>query len=305
MEDPDAERCAYAPAPLPLGELVGAQSVLLLRIVALLVPGLTAAATASVLEQVWAEYLASLFDPGEGGPVTTGLLTVLVHRCRDLTGQSGADDLSGPDPVAAERFRPEEDRWRGAWRVGEGPRRWLPDARRPAWTRQAVESLPLPVREVLVLRDTAGLSAAEVGIVLQRPEPEVRALLHRARSTVWAELERRHVEAGRLRPAGPDEDPDPPPPGTAGPYPGDAGHRVICCRLVELLTEYVEGTLDAALAADLEAHLAACPECRLFVQQVRDGTTQSARLAAVHRLPPDLVGTVVRRLHGILQPGAS
>lgn len=314
MDEPEAEGHTAAADAVGLGELVGAQSVALLRVVALLVPGLAAAASASLLDEVWAEYLASLFKPGEGVPVASGLLAVLVSRCRALSGSTGstapdplADPMPGPDPVPAERFRPDQDRWAGAWRVGRGPRAWAEDPRRTTWTREAVESLPLPVREVLVLRDTAGLSTDEVGAVLQRPAAEVRSLLHRGRMTVWAELERRLAEAGQLQPPA-----APPAVSTTAvavpasePYPGDPGHRLICRRLVELLTEYLEGTLDATLTNDLEAHLAVCPECRLFVQQVQAAATQSGGLEAVHRLPPALVETVVRRLERILQTGRS
>jgi anti-sigma factor RsiW len=35
-----------------------------------------------------------------------------------------------------------------------------------------------------------------------------------------------------------------------------------CRRAEELLSDHLEGTLDALIAADLEAHLAGCPDCR-------------------------------------------
>ena len=34
-----------------------------------------------------------------------------------------------------------------------------------------------------------------------------------------------------------------------------------CASGVELLTEYLEGTLPADVRADLEAHVAGCPRC--------------------------------------------
>jgi hypothetical protein len=298
VEEPEAEGRAPAETPLQLGELVGGQSVLLLRVIGLLAPGLAAVGASALLEEVWADYLASLFDAGAGGPVTSGLLAVLVNRCRALAGPAGGGDEFGPDPIPAERFRPDQDRWAGAWQVGRGPRAWAEDARRPAWTREAVESLPLPVREVLVLRDIAGLSTGEVGTVLQRPDVEVRSLLHRARASVWVDLERRHVEAGCLQPP---VTPVSVRPAAPEPYPGDAGHQVICRQLVELLTGYLDGSLDGRTTADLEAHLVVCPECRLFVQQVQTATTESGRLAAVHSLPAVLVETVVRQLRQILK----
>jgi anti-sigma factor RsiW len=42
-----------------------------------------------------------------------------------------------------------------------------------------------------------------------------------------------------------------------------------CQQLVELVTEYLEGTLTAPLLTDLEEHLAACEGCETYVEHVR------------------------------------
>jgi len=42
-----------------------------------------------------------------------------------------------------------------------------------------------------------------------------------------------------------------------------------CIELVELTTEYFEGALPPAEAARLEAHLAICPGCEEYLQQMR------------------------------------
>jgi anti-sigma factor RsiW len=42
-----------------------------------------------------------------------------------------------------------------------------------------------------------------------------------------------------------------------------------CRELVELVTEYLEGTLDPERLAALDAHLAACDGCDAYVEQMR------------------------------------
>ena len=42
-----------------------------------------------------------------------------------------------------------------------------------------------------------------------------------------------------------------------------------CQELVELVTEYLEGTLPPAERTRFEAHLAACRHCRLYLEQMR------------------------------------
>ncbi|MEW6582314.1 MAG: zf-HC2 domain-containing protein [Actinomycetota bacterium] len=47
--------------------------------------------------------------------------------------------------------------------------------------------------------------------------------------------------------------------------------RVLTCReLVELVTEYLDGTMAPAERALFDAHVAACPGCRTYLDQFRD-----------------------------------
>lgn len=45
--------------------------------------------------------------------------------------------------------------------------------------------------------------------------------------------------------------------------------ELTCQELVELVTEYLEGSLPAAQRARFEAHLAECPYCRIYLEQMR------------------------------------
>lgn len=44
---------------------------------------------------------------------------------------------------------------------------------------------------------------------------------------------------------------------------------VVCRQAVELVTEYLEGTLPDRDRARLEAHLAGCPHCTEYVRQMQ------------------------------------
>jgi anti-sigma factor RsiW len=45
---------------------------------------------------------------------------------------------------------------------------------------------------------------------------------------------------------------------------------ITCQQLVELVTEYLEGTLPPGTREAFEAHLAVCPGCLTYVDQMRE-----------------------------------
>lgn len=57
-----------------------------------------------------------------------------------------------------------------------------------------------------------------------------------------------------------------------------ASAELTCQELVELVTEYLEGSLPAAQRARFEAHLAECPYCRIYLEQVRETIRLLGRL---------------------------
>jgi len=60
---------------------------------------------------------------------------------------------------------------------------------------------------------------------------------------------------------------------------GDPGTGVRCDRLVELVTDYLEGALDEATAAQFDAHLAQCPGCDAYVDQMRQTAHQLSHVS--------------------------
>ena len=59
-----------------------------------------------------------------------------------------------------------------------------------------------------------------------------------------------------------------------------------CQEIVELITDYLEGAMDADLRASFEAHLAGCPHCTHYVEQIR-ATIRVAGTIGAEDLSPE------------------
>lgn len=49
-----------------------------------------------------------------------------------------------------------------------------------------------------------------------------------------------------------------------------ATHVLSCREIVELVTDYLEGELDAQTTTTLEVHLELCPGCARYLEQIRE-----------------------------------
>ena len=74
---------------------------------------------------------------------------------------------------------------------------------------------------------------------------------------------------------------------------GGRSRELTCIELVELVTDYLEGNLDADERARVERHLAGCEACTAYVDQMRvtiavvgkievDDLSEAARAALLH-----------------------
>jgi anti-sigma factor RsiW len=54
---------------------------------------------------------------------------------------------------------------------------------------------------------------------------------------------------------------------------------LVCQQAVELVTDYLEGTLSRAARRRFEAHLANCPNCTEYLAQMRETISLTGRLA--------------------------
>ena len=69
--------------------------------------------------------------------------------------------------------------------------------------------------------------------------------------------------------------------------------ELVCREVVELVTEYLSGTLSAADRVRFDEHLATCPPCTAYLAQVRTTIELAAEVGAT-RGPDD--GEVAKRL---------
>ena len=54
--------------------------------------------------------------------------------------------------------------------------------------------------------------------------------------------------------------------------------RIACRELVELVTDYLEGALDRRTRRRFEAHIAGCPHCTAYLEQMRETIRLTGRL---------------------------
>jgi RNA polymerase sigma-70 factor (ECF subfamily) len=123
----------------------------------------------------------------------------------------------------------------------------------------AIAALEPEYREVLLLRDVEGLSAAQVAEVTGISVAAVKSRLHRARVTVRDRI------APLLAPLAP----------SLEARPG------VCPDVVDLFSRHLEGEIDPGTCAEMERHLVGCPQC----QAACDSLRQTLRLCGATPAP--------------------
>jgi RNA polymerase sigma-70 factor (ECF subfamily) len=142
----------------------------------------------------------------------------------------------------------------------------------------AIAALEPMYREVLLLRDVEGLTAPEVATVLGVSVDAVKSRLHRARLVVRDRL------APLLLPSEPAA--------LAG-----------CPDLAPMLSQYLEGEIDAARCADMEKHVARCPRCQARCDSLRTTLALCRRSAQSGSVPPQVQEAVRRALRESVASG--
>jgi RNA polymerase sigma-70 factor (ECF subfamily) len=138
---------------------------------------------------------------------------------------------------------------------------------------RAIDALDPPQREVLVLRDVEGLSAAEVAKVLGIGIAAVKSRLHRARAAVRKDLAPVLGRPSIESPRGP-----------------------LCPDVVTLFSQHLEGDLDPSICARMESHLAQCGHCRNACESLKRA------LAVCRQLPtPDVPAPIAASITAALR----
>lgn len=74
-----------------------------------------------------------------------------------------------------------------------------------------------------------------------------------------------------------------------------------CQELVELVTDYLEDVLESPRRAWFEAHLATCPHCRVYLEQMRATIRVLGRLTP-ETLPPGAEAALLAHLRRLDPP---
>jgi anti-sigma factor RsiW len=70
---------------------------------------------------------------------------------------------------------------------------------------------------------------------------------------------------------------------------GRTDNMLTCREMVELVTDYLEGRLDGAERERFEEHVAECPACTLYIEQMR------LTIAALGHIPPETISAEAER----------
>ncbi len=73
--------------------------------------------------------------------------------------------------------------------------------------------------------------------------------------------------------------------------------NLTCQEFVELTTVYLEGKLPPTEQTRFEAHLAVCPGCETYLEQIRQTIQLTGRLSA-ESIPPEMQETLLRAFRG-------
>jgi RNA polymerase sigma-70 factor, ECF subfamily len=190
--DPDARLLAGLRAgdEAAFVELVRRYSPALLRLAQAYVP--SRAVAEEVVQETWLGVVRGI-DRFEGrSTVKTWLFRIAANRARTRGAREPrtlplGDWDEGPS-VDPDRFLPaDHPKWPRHWAIE--PAQIVETAETIAHVRDAINRLPPMQRAVITLRDVQGWDGAEVCDALELSEGNQRVLLHRARSSVRAQLE--------------------------------------------------------------------------------------------------------------------
>jgi RNA polymerase sigma-70 factor (ECF subfamily) len=167
----------------------------------------TPASAEEVVQDTWLAVIQGLDGFAGRSSLRTWVFRILVNTAKrrgaresrtvPWSALSTADD-AGPT-VDPGRFLEPGHEWAGHWR--EFPADWprpeqaALDGEVRARAAAALAGLPVRQRVVITLRDVEGYTSDEVCSILEISAPHQRVLLHRARATVRAVLERYFADA--------------------------------------------------------------------------------------------------------------
>lgn len=157
---------------------------------------------------------------------------------------------------------------------GRGPEEMAAERELGQRLDEALARLEPEQREVLVLRDVEGLTAAETAEIVGISVAAVKSRLHRARAALRVHLQPQ-----------------------VGPAPERPSYG--CPDIVALFSRHLEGEIDASLCAEMERHLTACPRCTSLCESLNE-TLRACRTVPQADVSPDLQESIRRAVRDAL-----
>jgi RNA polymerase sigma-70 factor (ECF subfamily) len=145
--------------------------------------------------------------------------------------------------------------------------------------QESIAALEPMYREVLLLRDVEGLTAAEVAEVVGINVAAVKSRLHRARLSVREQVAARLGTGQAIAPA-----------------------RTTCPDVLTLFSQHLEDEISAEVCEEMERHIATCDRCRAACDSLRRTLALCRTSSAGVEVPPRIQAAVKVALRQALTP---
>jgi RNA polymerase sigma-70 factor (ECF subfamily) len=208
----------------------------------------------------------------------SSLSTWLFAIARSFCIKKRRRSVFAPVEVSLEREAPQAAR--GIADSRRPPDEILEARRLEEALERAIAGLDRRYREVLLLRDVEGLSAADVAQVTGLSVPAVKTRLHRARARVREDLSPLMVPQAAV-PAAPGRP---------------------CPDIVRLFSRHLEGDISARTCARMEKHLASCPRCQAACDSLKS-LLRSCQAFPEPELPGELKEKLRKAVHEVVGGG--
>ncbi len=219
-------------------------------------------------------------DREDAQEVLQSTLLTVARKIRDFRGESRfstwlytiARSFCVKVRTRARKAEPLEAALEAPGPAGESPDEKLASRELRTALERAISRLEPGQREVLVLRDIEGLSAAEVASVVGLSVDAVKSRLHRARKALRQEL---------------------------APFFGESPASARCPDIIELFSRYREGDIDQQVCRQMEAHLEQCARCRTRCDSLRE-LLSACSTSPEPQVPDTLRAALVEAMRGEL-----
>jgi anti-sigma factor RsiW len=78
--------------------------------------------------------------------------------------------------------------------------------------------------------------------------------------------------------------------------------EVVCQQWVELVTAYLDGALPRRTTKAIDRHLAGCPHCREYLEQMRATIRITGELSVGDDVPPDVLDALMAAFRDLHPP---